>query len=105
MNKVWVGLGRRRGNNIIKRVTFTCNRGRPIPVQTGFDSVFGVGRPSEPIEVWPPPLFIRKKFFSLVVVGVCVPDAGSPLKCFFEKEREEKLRFSVAAAMMLQGAN
>ena len=65
----------------------------------------GVGKPSEPIDVWLPPLFIRKKFFSLVVVGVCVPDAGSPLKCFFEKERDEKLRFSVAAAMMLQGAN
>lgn len=61
----------------------------------GFDSVFGVGRPSAPSDVWLPPLLIRKKFFSLVEVGVCVPEA-SPFECFFENDNEEKLRFSDA---------
>jgi hypothetical protein len=37
---------------------------------------------------------MRKKFFSFVDVGVCVPDV-SPL-CFFVKEREEKFLRSVA---------
>ena len=42
---------------------------------------------------------MRKKFFSFVEVGVCVPE-DSEAGGFLEKERLEKLRFSVA---ILQG--
>jgi hypothetical protein len=53
------------------------------------------------MEVWLAPLLMRKKFFSLVEVGVCVPELSVAL-CFLEKERLEKLRLSVA---ILQGPN
>jgi hypothetical protein len=64
-------------------------------LEGGLDSVFGVGKPSGPREVWLPALLMRKKFFNLVEVGVCVPDASAGL-CFLEKDKDEKFRFSVA---------
>ena len=67
----------------------------------GLDSVLGVGRPSGPRDVWLPLPFMRKKFLSFVEVGVEVPEP-SEFAGFLEKDRLEKLRFSVA---MLQGAN
>ena len=77
--------------------------GRKRDFWAGLDSVLGVGRPFESMDVWLPLLLMRKKFFNFVVVGVCVP-FESPLRCFLEeKERLEKLRFSVA--MMLQKTN
>ena len=66
----------------------------------GLDSVFGVGKPSGPRDVWLPLLLMRKKFLSLVEVGVCVPE-GSEFTGFLENDRLEKLRFSVA---ILQGS-
>ena len=71
------------------------DRPRNFECLDGFESVFGVGNPSVPRKVWLLVLLIRKKFLSFCVVGVCVPESGL---LFFldEKERLEKLRFSVA---------